>query len=42
MLQARKGHIVTIASLASYVSVPGLVSYCATKAGVLAFHEGLS
>ena len=42
MLEARKGHIVTIASLASYVVTPGLVDYCASKAAVLALHEGLT
>ncbi len=42
MLKSRKGHIVTIASIASYVVVPGLVDYCASKAAVLALHEGLT
>src|ERR1700761_1774026 len=42
MLSSRKGHIVTLASLASYVSTPGLVDYCASKAAVLALHEGLT
>ncbi|KAK5081746.1 hypothetical protein LTR05_007882 [Lithohypha guttulata] len=41
MLEKRKGHIVGIASMASFVSAPGLVDYCVTKAGVLALHEGL-
>jgi all-trans-retinol dehydrogenase (NAD+) len=40
MLDAKKGHIVSIASMASYFSCCGLVDYAATKAGVLALHEG--
>ncbi|KAF2033515.1 dehydrogenase/reductase SDR family member 8 precursor [Setomelanomma holmii] len=42
MLVANKGHIVTIASTASYVGVAGLTDYCATKAAILSFHEGLN
>lgn len=41
MLEGRKGHIVSIASVGSYMSGPPLVDYCATKAGVLALHEGM-
>lgn len=40
MLKQEKGHIVTIASIGSYISGPPLVDYCATKASVLALHEG--
>jgi len=40
MLDAKKGHVVGIASMASFVSAPGLVDYCVTKVGVLALHEG--
>ncbi|KAF2274224.1 dehydrogenase/reductase SDR family member 8 precursor [Westerdykella ornata] len=42
MIAKNKGHIVTIASTASYAGVAGMVDYTATKAGVLAFHEGLN
>lgn len=42
MISARKGHVVSIASMASFVSAPHLVDYAATKSGALAFHEGLS
>lgn len=42
MLDAKKGHIVSIASMASYFSCCGLVDYAATKAGVLTLHEGTS
>ncbi|KAK5079107.1 hypothetical protein LTR64_002472 [Lithohypha guttulata] len=41
MLDAKKGHVVGIASMASFVSAPGMVDYCVTKVGVLALHEGL-
>ncbi|KIX09017.1 uncharacterized protein Z518_00095 [Rhinocladiella mackenziei CBS 650.93] len=41
MLKARKGHIVTIASMASFFSNPGLVDYSCTKVGALYLHEGL-
>lgn len=40
MLKQKKGHIVTIASIGSYFTGPALVDYCATKASVLALHEG--
>jgi NAD(P)-dependent dehydrogenase (short-subunit alcohol dehydrogenase family) len=42
MLSQNKGHVVTMASLASYVALPTSVDYSATKAGALAFHEGLA
>ncbi|KAK8159929.1 hypothetical protein BC567DRAFT_201370 [Phyllosticta citribraziliensis] len=43
MLAARKGHVVTIASTASFVTPPGMVDYCASKAAALSLHEaGLS
>lgn len=42
MIQQRKGHIVTTASLASFVAVAGMVDYCVTKAGAMSFHEGLN
>ena len=35
------GHVVTIASLASWIPVPGEAVYAATKAGVLSFTLGL-
>lgn len=40
MLKARKGHIVTIASISSFFSAPGLVDYSSTKVGALFLHEG--
>ncbi|KAI9672090.1 MAG: hypothetical protein M1831_001903 [Alyxoria varia] len=42
MLAAKKGHVITTASMASYTSVAGMTDYCATKAGALSFHEGLT
>ncbi|PVI08623.1 dehydrogenase/reductase SDR family member 8 precursor [Periconia macrospinosa] len=42
MIEKNKGHIMTIASSASYLGLGGMTDYCATKAGVLAFHEGLN
>lgn len=41
MIEQKKGHIITVASSASFVSCPGMVDYCITKAGVLALHQGL-
>lgn len=40
MLKAQKGHILTLASMASYASTASLVDYCATKHAVLALHDG--
>ena len=40
MIAKNKGHVVTVASMASYIAIPGMVDYAATKAAVLAFHEG--
>lgn len=42
MLENKKGHIVSIASVASFVSAGQIVDYSASKVGALAFHEGLS
>ena len=42
MIAKRKGHIVTTASMASFATCAGLVDYCASKAGALALHEGLT
>lgn len=41
MIKNNKGHIVTVASLASFVALATSIEYSATKAGALAFHEGL-
>ena len=41
MLEAKKGHIIGIASMASYLAPAGMADYAATKAAVLALHEGI-
>jgi all-trans-retinol dehydrogenase (NAD+) len=40
MVKKNKGHIVGLASMASFVAPPGIVDYAATKAAVMALHEG--
>ncbi|KAL6867859.1 hypothetical protein J3F83DRAFT_75408 [Trichoderma novae-zelandiae] len=42
MVAQNHGMVVTVSSFASWMTVPGMVDYCATKAAVMAFHEGLS
>lgn len=42
MVAANKGHIVNIASISSFVALPGSADYSCTKASALAFHEALS
>jgi hypothetical protein len=42
MIKNNHGMIVTVASLAAYVTAPNMVDYAASKAAALAFHEGLS
>ncbi|KAJ4336933.1 hypothetical protein N0V95_008482 [Ascochyta clinopodiicola] len=42
MIAQDKGHIVTVASGASYIGVAGMADYTASKAAVLAFHESLN
>ncbi len=41
MLQRRQGHIVAMSSLASYVGLPRMLAYCASKSGVNALMQGL-
>jgi len=41
MVKADKGHILTLASIASYITVPLNADYAASKAAVLSFHEAL-
>ncbi|KAJ6447228.1 hypothetical protein O9K51_02003 [Purpureocillium lavendulum] len=41
MIQQNHGHVVTIASMASFVTIASNVDYSCTKAAVLSFHEGL-
>lgn len=42
MIRNNHGHIVTIASLASYLVHAQNVDYTCTKASALAFHEGMA
>ncbi|KAF2711493.1 NAD(P)-binding protein [Pleomassaria siparia CBS 279.74] len=42
MIEKNHGMIVTVASLAAYITAPGMVDYAASKAAALAFHEGLA
>lgn len=41
MLHQRKGHIVTMASMASFVAGAGLVDYCCSKVGALYLSDGI-
>jgi len=41
MLKMRKGHIVTIASMASFFAAPGLLDYCCSKVGALYLNDGI-
>ncbi|GAO13079.1 uncharacterized protein UV8b_03454 [Ustilaginoidea virens] len=42
MVKVNKGHIVTVASIASFVALPRGADYSATKAAALSFHESLT
>ena len=41
MLVRRRGHLVALSSLASYLGMPRMLGYCASKAGVNAIMEGV-
>jgi short-subunit dehydrogenase len=41
MLQRRSGHVAAVSSLAAFKGMPGESAYCASKAAVNAFMEGL-
>src|SRR5262245_51507308 len=41
MLHRRRGHVVALSSLASYMGMPRMLGYCASKAGLNALMEGL-
>ncbi|KAJ5207752.1 hypothetical protein N7449_002131 [Penicillium cf. viridicatum] len=42
MVKGNHGHIVTVASMASFITGAQNVDYACTKVGALAFHEGLT
>ncbi|OQE46414.1 hypothetical protein PENCOP_c001G02449 [Penicillium coprophilum] len=41
MVRMNRGHVVTVASVASFVTIGEMVTYACSKAGALAFQEGL-
>ncbi|RAL01461.1 SDR family oxidoreductase [Aspergillus ibericus CBS 121593] len=41
MIERNHGHVVTVASMASFVALGEMIDYCCSKASALAFHEGL-
>jgi all-trans-retinol dehydrogenase (NAD+) len=41
MIRTNSGHIVTIASIAGHVGVPGLLDYCASKFGAVGIDNAL-
>lgn len=41
MIRANHGHVVTVASMASFVALGEMADYCGSKASALAFHESL-
>jgi hypothetical protein len=41
MLARGRGHVVNVASVAGFIATPGSASYCATKAWMIRFSEGL-
>lgn len=41
MIQLDKGHVITVASIASFVALATAADYSASKAGALSFHEAL-
>ncbi|RDL41789.1 putative estradiol 17-beta-dehydrogenase 11 [Venustampulla echinocandica] len=42
MIEKNHGHVVTIASMSSFIAPAQLVDYACTKTAAMAFHEGLS
>jgi all-trans-retinol dehydrogenase (NAD+) len=42
MVKQNHGHVVTVASMASFVTIAQNTDYSCTKAGAMAFHEGLT
>ncbi|KAK4461859.1 hypothetical protein QBC42DRAFT_346831 [Cladorrhinum samala] len=42
LIKANHGMVVTVASVASWVTVPNMVDYASSKAAALAFHDGLT
>lgn len=42
MIKNDHGHVITVASMASFLALGEMVDYCCSKASALAFHEGLT
>lgn len=42
MVARRSGGVINVASVAAFIQAPGNISYCATKAWMVSFTEGLS
>lgn len=42
MIASKKGHVVSIASMASFFTTVGIVDYSCSKAAVMSFNEGLA
>lgn len=42
MIKRNHGMVVTVASIAAYITVPNMVDYASSKAAALSFHEGLT
>lgn len=42
MIQLDKGHVITVASIASFVALATAADYSASKAGALSFHQALT
>ena len=42
MVENNHGMIVTVASIAGYITAPSLVDYAASKSAAVSFHEGLA
>ncbi|QQK42841.1 Short-chain dehydrogenase/reductase SDR [Penicillium digitatum] len=41
MIRMNRGHVITVASVASFLTLGEMVSYAASKAGAMSFQEGL-
>lgn len=42
MIKNNHGHVITIASMASFAALGEMADYCGTKASAMAFHESLT
>lgn len=42
MVKQNHGHVITIASMASFVAIGEMADYCGSKASAMAFHESLT